>query len=281
MLRRRIRSALARGLLWLGALAVAALLLSVAGYVCVRGLPGLSWQFLTGQESALRGTEGILPAVVNTLFVIIVSLAVVLPVGVGAAVYLTEYAGSRRLVGVIDFAAGVLSGIPSILYAMLGVLLFCDRLGLRRTLLAGSMTLAIMTLPTVLRTTRESLRAAPASYREGALGLGAGKWPMIRSVVLPASVDGVVTGCILAAGRVVGETAVLLYTAGLSTAMQDFSGLRAAARASGATLSTVLYVYAKERTDFTAAFAVATVLLAVAALLNAAAAAAGRRLRRV
>lgn len=281
MLRRRIRSALARGLLWLGALAVAALLLSVAGYVCVRGLPGLSWQFLTGQESALRGTEGILPAVVNTLFVIIVSLAVVLPVGVGAAVYLTEYAGSRRLVGVIDFAAGVLSGIPSILYAMLGVLLFCDRLGLRRTLLAGSMTLAIMTLPTVLRTTRESLRAAPASYREGALGLGAGKWPMIRSVVLPASVDGVVTGCILAAGRVVGETAVLLYTAGLSTAMQDFSGLRAAARASGATLSTVLYVYAKERADFTAAFAVATVLLAVAALLNAAAAAAGRRLRRV
>ncbi len=281
MLRRRIRSALARGLLWLGALAVAALLLSVAGYVCVRGLPGLSWQFLTGQESALRGTEGILPAVVNTLFVIMVSLAVVLPVGVGAAVYLTEYAGSRRLVGVIDFAAGVLSGIPSILYAMLGVLLFCDRLGLRRTLLAGSMTLAIMTLPTVLRTTRESLRAAPASYREGALGLGAGKWPMIRSVVLPASVDGVVTGCILAAGRVVGETAVLLYTAGLSTAMQDFSGLRAAARASGATLSTVLYVYAKERADFTAAFAVATVLLAVAALLNAAAAAAGRRLRRV
>ncbi len=281
MLRRRICSALARGLLWLGALAVAALLLSVAGYVCVRGLPGLSWQFLTGQESALRGTEGILPAVVNTLFVIMVSLAVVLPVGVGAAVYLTEYAGSRRLVGVIDFAAGVLSGIPSILYAMLGVLLFCDRLGLRRTLLAGSMTLAIMTLPTVLRTTRESLRAAPASYREGALGLGAGKWPMIRSVVLPASVDGVVTGCILAAGRVVGETAVLLYTAGLSTAMQDFSGLRAAARASGATLSTVLYVYAKERADFTAAFAVATVLLAVAALLNAAAAAAGRRLRRV
>mgnify|MGYP001110775239 CR=1 FL=1 len=281
MLRRRICSALARGLLWLGALAVAALLLSVAGYVCVRGLPGLSWQFLTGQESALRGTEGILPAVVNTLFVIMVSLAVVLPVGVGAAVYLTEYAGSRRLVGVIDFAAGVLSGIPSILYAMLGVLLFCDRLGLRRTLLAGSMTLAIMTLPTVLRTTRESLRAAPASYREGALGLGAGKWSMIRSVVLPASVDGVVTGCILAAGRVVGETAVLLYTAGLSTAMQDFSGLRAAARASGATLSTVLYVYAKERADFTAAFAVATVLLAVAALLNAAAAAAGRRLRRV
>ena len=194
MLRRRIRSALARGLLWLGALAVAALLLSVAGYVCVRGLPGLSWQFLTGQESALRGTEGILPAVVNTLFVIIVSLAVVLPVGVGAAVYLTEYAGSRRLVGVIDFAAGVLSGIPSILYAMLGVLLFCDRLGLRRTLLAGSMTLAIMTLPTVLRTTRESLRAAPASYREGALGLGAGKWPMIRSVVLPASVDGLHPG---------------------------------------------------------------------------------------
>lgn len=281
MLIRRMRSALIRGLLWLGALGVSALLLAVAGYVCVRGLPGLNWQFITGRESALRGTEGILPAVVNTLFVIAASLAVVLPVGVGAAVYLTEYARSRRLVGFIDFAAGALSGIPSILYAMLGALLFCGRLGLRRTLLAGSMTLAVMTLPTVLRTTRESLAAAPDAYREGALGLGAGKWPMIRTVVLPASVDGIVTGCILAAGRVVGETAVLLYTAGLSTAMQDFSGLRAAARASGATLSTVLYVYAKERADFAAAFAVATVLLAVAALLNAAAAAAGRRLRRV
>lgn len=278
--RRRAGDLLAKALLWLCGCAAAALLLAAAGYVCFRGAPGLSLSFLTEEESALRGTAGILPAVVNTLFVIAVSLAVVLPLGVGAAVYLTEYARNRWLAGIVEFAAGVLAGIPSILYAMIGALVFCDKLGLGRTLLAGALTMAVMNLPTVLRTTQESLRAAPASCREGALGLGAGKWFMIRTVVLPASRDGIVTGCILAAGRVVGETAVLLYTAGLSTAMQDFSSLRGMARASGATLSAALYVYAKERADFSAAFAVAAVLLGIAVAINLAASALGRRGRR-
>ena len=275
-IRRRAGDFFAKALLWLSAAAVSALLLAVAGYVCFRGIPGISWRLLTEEESVLWGTAGILPSVVNTLFVIAASLAVVLPLGVGAAVYLTEYAKNRRLVGLVEFAAEVLSGIPSILYAMIGALIFCDRLGLQKTLLAGALTLAIMTLPTVLRTTQESLKAAPASYREGALGLGVGKWPMIRTVVLPASVDGIVTGCILAAGRVVGETAVLMYTAGLSTVMQDFSSLQGMLHASGATLSTVLYVYAKERADFSAAFAVATVLLVITAVINLAASAVGR-----
>ena len=279
-IRRRAGIFFAKALLWLSAAAVSALLLAVAGYVCFRGIPGISWRLLTEEESVLRGTVGILPSVVNTLFVIAASLAVVLPLGVGAAVYLTEYAKNRRLVGLIEFAAEVLSGIPSILYAMIGALIFCDRLGLQKTLLAGALTLAIMTLPTVLRTTQESLKSAPASYREGALGLGVGKWPMIRTVVLPASVDGIVTGCILAAGRVVGETAVLMYTAGLSTVMQDFSSLQGMLHVSGATLSTVLYVYAKERADFSAAFAVATVLLVITAVINLAASAVGRRTRR-
>ena len=278
--RRRAGELLAKALLWCSAGAVAALLLAVAGYVCFRGIPGISWQLLTEEESVLQGTTGIFPAVVNTLFVIAASLAVVLPLGVGAAVYLTEYAGCRWLVELVEFAAEVLSGIPSILYAMIGALVFCDRLGLQKTLLAGALTLAIMTLPTVLRTTQESLKAAPASYREGALGLGAGKWPMIRTVVLPASMDGIVTGCILAAGRVVGETAVLMYTAGLSTVMQDFSSLQGMLHASGATLSTVLYVYAKERADFSAAFAVATVLLVITAVINLTASAVGWRARR-
>ena len=279
-IRRRAGIFFAKALLWLSAAAVSALLLAVEGYVCFRGIPGISWRLLTEEESVLRGTVGILPSVVNTLFVIAASLAVVLPLGVGAAVYLTEYAKNRRLVGLIEFAAEVLSGIPSILYALIGALIFCDRLGLQKTLLAGALTLAIMTLPTVLRTTQESLKSAPASYREGALGLGVGKWPMIRTVVLPASVDGIVTGCILAAGRVVGETAVLMYTAGLSTVMQDFSSLQGMLHVSGATLSTVLYVYAKERADFSAAFAVATVLLVITAVINLAASAVGRRTRR-
>lgn len=277
---RQLRNAAAKLLLWLSAGAVSVLLFGLAGYVCFRGIPGLSWQFLTGEESILKGTTGILPAVLNTLAVIAVSLAVVVPLGVGAAVYLTEYAKNRLLVSCVEFAAEVLSGIPSILYAMIGAFVFCDRLGLQKTLLAGALTLAIMTLPTVLRTTQESLKATPASYREGALGLGSGKWPMIRTVVLPASLDGILTGCVLAAGRVAGETAVLMYTAGLSTAMQDFSSLPSALHASGATLPVALYVYAKERADFAAAFAAATVLLGIAAGINLLAAVIGRRARR-
>lgn len=277
MTARRFRALGARALLWLGAGAASALLLLLAGYICFRGLPGLSWAFLTGEDSLLHGTRGILPAVANTLAVIVLSLAAVVPLGVGAAVYLTEYAHSRLLVGTVEFAAGVLAGVPSILYAIAGALLFCGRLGLGKTLPAGAMTLAVMNLPTVLRSAQESLKAVPASYREGALGLGAGRWTAIRTLVLPASRDGLVSGCVLAAGRVIGETAVLLYTAGVSTAMQDFSHWPEALHASGATLSAALYVYAKERGDLASAFATAAVLLALAALIALAAALPGRR----
>lgn len=266
--RRRVREAAARGLLWGSGALTAAVGLFLVGCVCLRGFPGLSRQLLTGQESILRHTAGILPSILNTLYVIVATLAVVLPLGVGAAIYLTEYARSRVLVGVVEFAAETLSGIPSILYAMIGALVFCDRLGLQRTLLAGSCTLAIMTLPTVLRTTQESLKAVPESYREGALGLGAGRWKMIRSVVLPSSLEGVVTGCILAVGRIVGESAVLMYTAGMSMLMQDFSSFEGLLHASGATLSVALCVYAKERADFAAAFSIGSVLLILTAGLN-------------
>ena len=274
---RRLRNALARLLLWLSAAAACALLLLIAGYIFFRGAPGVSLELLTGRDSVLEGTVGILPSILNTLYVIVASLAIVAPVGVGAAIYLTEYAKNRRLAGAIEFAAETLAGIPSILYAMMGTMVFCTALGLQRTLLAGSLTLAVMTLPTVIRTTQESLKAVPRSYREGALGLGAGQWRAIRTVVLPASLDGIVTGCILAVGRVVGESAVLMYTAGLSTAMQDFSNIQGLMRASGATLTVALYVYAKERSDFAAAFSVATVLLVLTALLNLTAFLIGRR----
>ena len=274
---RRLRNALARLLLWLSAAAACALLLLIAGYIFFRGAPGVSLELLTGRDSVLEGTVGILPSILNTLYVIAASLAIVAPVGVGAAIYLTEYAKNRRLAGAIEFAAETLAGIPSILYAMMGTMVFCTALGLQRTLLAGSLTLAVMTLPPVIRTTQESLKAVPRSYREGALGLGAGQWRAIRTVVLPASLDGIVTGCILAVGRVVGESAVLMYTAGLSTAMQDFSNIQGLMRASGATLTVALYVYAKERSDFAAAFSVATVLLVLTALLNLTAFLIGRR----
>lgn len=281
MTRRQVRDTGARGLLWAAGAASAALMLFLIGYICFRGLPGLSWAFLTGQESVLRGTAGILPAVLNTLYVILASLALVLPLGVGAAIYLTEYAGNRWLAGLVAFAADTLAGIPSILYAMAGGILFCEKLGLGRTLLAGSFTMAVMTLPTILRTTQESLRAVPASYREGALGLGCGKWRMIRTVVLPASGNGILAGCVLTVGRVVGESAVLMYTAGMTMLMQDFSTFAGIFRASGATLTVALYVYAKERADFAAAFAVAAVLLVLAAVLNAAAGMASKKLRKM
>lgn len=278
--RRRLYNAAIRLAVWLSAGVTCALLLFVIGYIVFRGAPGVSLQLLTSQESIRSGTAGILPSVVNTLYVILVSLAVALPLGVGAAVYLNEYAASRRLAGAVEFAAETLAGIPSILWAMVGVILFCNVLGLQKTLLAGSLTLAIMTLPTIIRTTQESLRTVPRSYREGALGLGAGRWHMIRTVVLPSSADGIVTGCILAVGRVVGESAVLMYTAGLSTAMQDFSTIRGIMRSSGATLTVALYVYAKERADFAIAFSIATILLALTLVLNLAAGFAGWKLRR-
>ena len=278
---RRAWNLLAKLVLWLCAAVTCALLLLVSGSLFLRGAPGLSWELLTSQESVLRGTVGILPSILNTLYVIAASLAVVLPLGVGAAVYLTEYAKNRRLAGAVEFAAETLSGIPSILYALVGVILFCNTLGLQKTLLAGSLTLVIMTLPTVIRTTQESLRTVPRSYREGALGLGAGRWRTIRTVVLPSSVDGIVTGCILAVGRVVGESAALLFTAGMGMSLNHvFASWENFSRSSGATLTVALYVYAKERADFAIAFTIATLLLILTGLINLAAHLAGRLLRR-
>ena len=277
---RRVRDGLLRGVLWLSGGVVAALLAALTGYVLYRGAPHLTWELLTGQTSVLRDTRGIWPNIGNTLYVTLVTLALVLPLGVGAAVYLTEYAPSRRLTGVIEFAAGTLAGIPSILYGLVGMLVFCQLWGLQASLLAGSLTLAVMTLPTVLRTTQESLKTVPQSYREGALGLGSGKWRMVRTVVLPPAADGIVTGCILAAGRVVGESAALLFTAGMGMSLNHFfASWENFSKSSGATLTVALYVYAKERADFDTAFAIAALLLGLTLLLNGAARLAGRRLR--
>ncbi len=271
-----------RTLIYLAAGLVVALLLFLLGYIFYKGLPNLTWEFLTSEESVLKGVEGILPAIENTIYVVIATLIVVLPLGVGAAIYLTEYATNHKLVTAIEYATETLAGIPSILYALVGALIFSQTLGMGKTLIAGSMTLVIMNLPTIIRTTQESLKTVPQSYREGSLGLGAGKWHMIRTVVLPSSVDGIVTGCILAIGRIVGESAVLLYTVGMSMSMQDYfkDGISSLLQSSGSTLTVALYVYAKERADFDLAFSVAVVLLVITLVINLAAKLVGRGLRK-
>ena len=277
---RRLYDTGLRSLLWLSAGLTCALLLALIGYILWRGVPQLSWEFLSTAESVRRGTLGILPALANTLYVVAVTLAIALPLGVGAAVYLTEYAQHHRLVEGIEFASETLSGIPSILYALVGYLAFCKTLGLGYSLLAASMTLAMMNLPTIIRTTQESLKTVPQSYREGALGLGSGRWHMIRTVVLPGSIDGIVTGCILAVGRIVGESAVLLYVGGMGGSMNHFfASPDKLIHSSGATLTVQLYVFAKERAMMDPAFAVAVVLLVLTFGINLAAKAAGKRLR--
>ena len=280
--RRRAYNAGMRTLIYIAAAIVVALLVFLLGYILYRGLPNLTWEFLTSEESVVRDVQGIGPAILNTLYVIIATLVVVLPLGVGSAIYLTEYATNRKLVAAIEFATETLAGIPSIIYALVGVLVFAESLRLGKTLIAGALTLVIMTLPTVIRTTQESLKTVPVSYREGSLGLGSGKWHMIRTVVLPSSIDGIVTGCILAIGRIVGESAVLLYTVGMSMQMQDFfrNGLESFFSASGSTLSVALYVYAKVRADFDLAFSVAVVLIIITLVINLAANLAGRKLKK-
>ena len=255
----------------------ASLLVGLIGYILYRGLPNLSWELVSTQTSYLRGTIGILSNLVNTLYIILVAMAIVLPLGVGAAIYLTEYATNRHLTRLIEFAAETLSGIPSILFGLVGMLLFVQRMGLGAGILAGGLTLVMMILPTVVRTTQESLKTGPQAYREGALALGAGKWRMIRTVVLPSAVDGIVTGCILAVGRITGESAALLFTAGFGLKLNSFVK---ALRASSATLTVALYVYASEQGKIDVAFAIALILLALTLVINLGANYAGKKLHR-
>lgn len=264
----------------MGAAAVitAALVLFLIAYVLIKGLPNVSWTLLSTAPSYLSDRIGILPDILNTLYIVIATLLIVLPLGVGAAIYLTEYATNRRLIGAIEYAAETLSGIPSIIYGLVGMLFFCQFLNMKTSLLAGALTLVIMNLPTIMRTTQESLKTVPQSYREGAFGLGAGKWRVIRTVVLPGCVDGVVTGCILSVGRILGETAALLYTAGFAHAL--YGSLGETLENAGATLSVALYVYAKEQGEFDVAFAIAAILMALALLINLAATLTARYFKR-
>ena len=277
--RRRLFVRTCKGLMYIATGLTCALLLGVIGYIFYRGLGNITWKLLSTKPRILEDSIGILPNILNTLYIVIGTLLIVLPLGVGAAVYLTEYATNKRLVSMIEFATETLSGIPSIIYGLVGMLFFVQFCGLQYSLVAGCLTLVIVTVPTIIRTTQESLKTVPQSYREGSLGLGAGKWHMIRTVVLPSSVDGIVTGCILAVGRIVGESAALLYTAGM--AHNILSPLQAVKPGNpGATLTVAMYLYAKERGEFEVAFAIAAILLILTFLINIAAKLAGKKLKK-
>lgn len=276
-LRRRVYDKGLKGLLYLCGILTCALLAFLIIYVFYRGLGGITWEFLTTQRSYLKNTNGILPNILNTLYIIFLSMIIVLPLGVGAAIYLTEYATNRKLMAIIEFATETLTGIPSIIFGLVGMLIFVQLFGLGTGILAGGLTLVVMILPTIVRTTQESLKTVPQSYREGALGLGAGKWRMVRTVVLPNAVDGIVTGCILAIGRIVGESAALLFTAGMGVTLNGF--LQSLTSPSG-TLSVTLYLYVNEYADVKTALAIAAVLMLITLAINLAATLAGRKLKK-
>ena len=275
--KRKIWNDAVKAALYAAAFLTGALLVGIIGFIVVRGVPFLTWELLTTQTSYIRDTIGILPNILNTVYIILVAMVLVLPLGVGAAIYLTEYAGNRRLISIIEFAAETLTGIPSIIFGLVGMLIFVQLFGLGAGVLAGGLTLVMMILPTILRTTQESLKTVPQAYREGALALGAGKWRMIRTVVLPNAVDGIVTGCILAIGRITGESAALLFTAGFGLKLNGFVK---SLRTSSASLTVALYVYASEQGKIDVAFAIALILMALTLVINFAASLAGKKLKR-
>ena len=274
---RKIWISCMKALMYLCSGLTGALVLFLMGYVLIKGIPNISWELLSTSPSYLSDRIGILPDLMNTLYIVLATIVIVLPLGVGAAIYLTEYAKNKKLVAVMEYAAETLSGIPSIIYGLVGMLVFCEVLGMGTSLLAGALTLAIMNLPTILRTTQESLKTVPQSYREGAFGLGAGKWRVVRTVVLPGCIDGIVTGCILSAGRILGESAALLFTAGFAHTLNKFViGLASP----GATLTVALYAYAKEEGEFDVAFAIAAILMILTLLINLAAGIVGKQIQK-
>lgn len=265
---RRIKDNILRYAVYASAGLVCIILLALIGFIFCKGLPGITSEFLSTQSSYVHDTIGILPNILNTLYIILVAMVIVVPLGVCAAVYLNEYASNKKVVRAIGFAVETLTGIPSVLFGLVGMLFFIQMLGLKAGVLAGGLTLVVMVLPTIISNTLESLKTVPDAYREGALALGSGKWHMIRTVVLPSAIEGIVTGCILAIGRIVGESAALLYTAGFGLILNSFM---TALQSSSATLTVALYVYATERGEINVAFSVATILMIITLLLNLAA----------
>lgn len=265
---RRLADSFMLGMIYLAAFLSVILLSGIIVYVFVRGLPAVNWSFLTTVTSILQGTVGIVGNIVNTLYIVALTLMIAVPAGVGAAVWLNEYAGRGRVVRLIEFALETLAGIPSIVFGLFGMMFFGTTLGLGYSILTGALTLTIMVLPLITRNTQEALRAVPDGYREGALGMGAGKWYMIRTMLLPAAMSGILTGVILAVGRIVGESAALLFTAGSGYMLpKKGMGLIRKIMESGGTLTVQMYL-SMSKAQYDAAFGIAAVLLCIVMLIN-------------
>ncbi len=276
---RRFKDVVLKVLIYLSAIITILLLLGLIGYIFYRGLPHVTWEFLTTQRKVLEDKIGILPNIIFTLYTILTALIIALPIGVGAAIYLNEYSTNKKFVRFIEFSTETLTAIPSIIYGLVGMLFFCQKLGLKSSVLAGSLTLVVMILPSIIRTTQESLKTTPQSYRDGALALGATKWYSIRTIVLPCTIDGIVSGAILAVGRIVGESAALLFTAGAGYVL--VTNYLKALTTSGGTLSVMLYVYTMENGEFSVGFAIAAILMILVLIINFSAKAAKRRLKKI
>lgn len=235
------------------------------GYILYRGLPYFNFSYLINTTSILKGTVGILPNIINTLYIIVIALLIACPIGIGGAIYLNEYAKNKKFVNIISFTTEVLAGIPSIIYGLFGMLFFGNLLGFKFSILTGSFTLAIMILPIITRNTQVALEGVPKSYREAALGIGATKWYMIRTVLLPSAMPGILTGVILGMGRIVAESAALLFTAGSVSVLPKniFTHLSS----SGATLTIQLYLE-MAKANYESAFVIALVLIVIVLGLN-------------
>lgn len=257
-----------KGLIYLAAAFSIALLVAIMGYVFVRGIPQITWQFLTTAPSTIKGTFGIAGNILNTLYIIVITLLIATPLGVGSAIYLNEYAKPGRLVRLIEFTTETLSGIPSIIFGLFGMVFFGQSLRLGYSILTGAFTLTLMILPLITRNTQEALKTVPLSYRSGALGIGATKWYMIRTILLPSAMPGIITGIILAIGRIVGESAALLFTAGSSYLLpRTASGYLTKILESGGTMTIQLYL-SMSKAQYDAAFGIAAVLLVIVLIIN-------------
>lgn len=261
----RISDQILNALIQISTIISVGLLVIIIGYICIRGIPCFKFDYLINTTSILKNTVGILPNIINTIYMIILTLLISGPIGIGGAIYLNEYATNKKLVEIISFTTEVLAGIPSIIYGLFGKLFFGDLLGLNYSILTGALTLSIMVLPIVSRNTQVALEAVPKSYREAALGIGATKWYMIRTVLLPSAIPGILTGVILSMGRIVAESAALLFTAGSVSALPK--GIFSHVFSSGGTLTIQLYLE-MAKANYEVAFVIALVLIVIVLVLN-------------
>ena len=265
----RIKEALIYGLIYIAAAISVLLLVGIILYVFSKGVSSVNWNFLTTVTSVRKNTVGIAGNIVNTILIIFVTMLIAIPIGVGAAIYLNEYAKPGKLVNIIEFATEILAGIPSIIFGLFGMMFFGETLGLGYSIFTGSLTLILMVLPLITRNTQETLKTVPMGYRSGAIGLGAGKWHMIRTILIPSAMPGIVTGIILAIGRIIGESAALLFTAGSAKLLpKGFLGIFNKIFDPGGTLTIQLYLSATSEGDFDTAYGIAVVLLVIVFGIN-------------